>query len=158
MPSHCSVRSCSDRLKQLLLPCFSFCFTNYSTSNAMRSVWSTSTSAAATEHGTGQLLQSTVGANIVFINIDWKRSRHDTEVSTERNLKQLAATTTSIVENMEPAVICCCEAGHPMCPMTREQMDAMKESMRAAWEVAATEHPDIHFIFEDGEPYLTFII
>ena len=59
MPSHCSVRSCSDRLKQLLLPCFSFCFTNYSTSNAMRSVWSTSTSAAATKHGTGPLLQST---------------------------------------------------------------------------------------------------
>ena len=65
MPSHCSVRSCSDRLKQLLLPCFSFRFTNYSTSNAMSSAWSASTSSAATEHGTGPLLQSTAGANII---------------------------------------------------------------------------------------------
>ena len=59
MPSHCSVCSFSDRLKQLLLPCFSFRFTNYSTSNAMVSVWSASSSATATEHGTGPLLQST---------------------------------------------------------------------------------------------------
>ena len=146
MPSHCSVRLCSDRVKQLLLLCFSFCFTNCFTSNAMMSVWQTSTSVAATEHDTERLIQSV--ANIIFVNIDWKRSRHDTAVSTERNLRQLAATTTGIVENMQPAVICCCEAGHPMDPMSREQMDAMKESMRAAWEVAATEHPDIHLIFE----------
>ena len=51
-----------DRLKQLLLPCFSFRFTNYSTSNAMSSAWSALTSSAATEHGTGPLLQSTAGA------------------------------------------------------------------------------------------------
>ena len=112
----------------------------------MMSVWQTSTSVAATEHDTERLIQSV--ANIIFVNIDWKRSRHETEVSTARNLKQLAATTTNIVKNMQPAVICCCEAGHPMDPMSREQMDAMKESMRAAWEVAATEHPDIHLIFE----------
>ena len=54
-----------DRLKQLLLPCFSFRFTNYSTSNAMSSAWSALTSSAATEHGTGPLLQSTAGANII---------------------------------------------------------------------------------------------
>ena len=42
----------------------------------MSSAWSASTSSAATEHGTGPLLQSTAGANIIFINIDWKRSRH----------------------------------------------------------------------------------
>ena len=59
MPSHCSVRACSDRLKQLLLPSFSFRFTNYSTSNAMSSTRSISTSSAATDHGTGPLLQST---------------------------------------------------------------------------------------------------
>ena len=84
MPSHCSVRSCSDRLKQLLLPCFSFRFTNYSTSNAMSSAWSASTSATATERGTGPLLQSTAGANIIFINIDWKRSRHANPASTKK--------------------------------------------------------------------------
>ena len=46
-----------DRLKQLLLLCFSFRFTNYSTSNAMSSAWSASTSSAATEHGTGRIMK-----------------------------------------------------------------------------------------------------
>ena len=155
MPSHCNVRSCSDRLKQLLLPCFSFRFTNYFTSNAMSSAWSASTSSAATERGTGPLLQSTAGANIIFINIDWKRSRHTNPASTKRNLTVLANTTSSIVTNMKPAVICCCEAGTAMSPMTREQMSAMAHAMRKAWEEAATERPAISFLFEDDAPYLT---
>ena len=73
---------------------------------------------ASTEHGTGPLLQSTAGANIIFINIDWKRSRHDNPASARRNLTKLANTTSSIVTNMKPAVICCCEAGQVMSPMT----------------------------------------
>ena len=155
MPSHCSVRSCSDQLKQLLLPCFSFRFANYSTSNAMSSAWPASTSSAATEHGTGPLLQSTARANIIFINIDWKRSRHDNPASTRRNLTKLANTTSSIVTNMKPAVICCCEAGTARSPMTSEQMSAMAHAMRKAWEDAATERPEISFLFEDDAPYLT---
>ena len=78
----------------MLLPCFSFRFTNYSTSNAMSSAWSASTSSAATEHGTGPLLQSTARANIIFVNIDWKRSRHNNPNSTKRNLALLANTTS----------------------------------------------------------------
>ena len=46
-----------DRPKQLLLSCFSFRFTNYSTSNAMSSAWSASTSSDATEHGTERILK-----------------------------------------------------------------------------------------------------
>ena len=57
---------------------------------------------------------------------------------------------------MKPAVICCCEAGTAMEPMTREQMFAMAHAMREAWEdEAATERPAISFLFEDDAPYLT---
>ena len=103
----------------------------------MLSAWSAKTSAAATERGTGPLLQSTGGAKIIFINIDWKRGRHNTPASTKRNLTVLASTTSSIVTNMKPAVICCCEVGTAMHPMTREQMSAMADAMRKAWEGAA---------------------
>ena len=123
--------------------------------SAMSSVWSASTSFAATDRGTVPLLQSTVGANIIFINIDWKRSRHANPRATQRNLSLLANTTSSIVTNMKPAVICCCEAGTMMSPMTREQMSAMAHAMRKAWEKAATEHPAISFLLEDDAPYLT---
>ena len=119
----------------------------------MSSAWSAW--AAATEHGTGPLPQTTAGANIIFINIDWKRSRHTNPASTKRNLTVLANTTSSIVTNMKPAVICCCEAGTAMSPMTREQMSAMAHAMREAWEEAATERPAISFLFEDDAPYLT---
>ena len=86
MPSHCSVRSCSDRLKQLLLPCFNLRFTNYSTSDAMPSAWSALRSPVATEHGTVPLIQSTAAANIIFINLDWKRGRHASEKSHSKKL------------------------------------------------------------------------
>ena len=89
------------------------------------------------------LLQSTAAANIIFINIDWKRSRHTNPASTKRNLTVLANTTSSIVTNMKPAVICCCEAGTAKEPMTSEQMSAMANTMRQAWERAATERPVI---------------
>ena len=42
-----------------------------------------------------------------------------------------------------------------MYPMTREQMSAMADAMRKAWEEAATERPAISFLFEDDAPYLT---
>ena len=121
----------------------------------MSSAWSASTSSAATEHGTGPLLQSTAGANIIFINIDWKRSRHSNPKSTKRNLTLLANTTYSIVTNMKPAVICCCEVGTAMSPMTREEMSDMVQAMREAWEGAATKRPAISAIFKDDAPYLT---
>ena len=42
-----------------------------------------------------------------------------------------------------------------MSPMTNDEMSAMALTMRQAWEGAATEHPTISFLFEDGAPYLT---
>ena len=121
----------------------------------MVSVWSQSRSSAATSPGTGSLLQSTAEVNIVFVNIDWKRSRHDTDTSTKKNLKKLADTITSIVQIMEPAVICCCEVGTAMEPMTNADMSAMVSAMKKAWQEAATEHPCISSLFDEKAPYIT---
>ena len=73
-------------------------------------------SSAATEQGTGPRLQSTVEVKIIFVNIDWKTSRHNNEKTTKKNLTLLADTTSRIVTNMKPAVICCCEVGTAMEP------------------------------------------
>ena len=42
-----------------------------------------------------------------------------------------------------------------MSPMTKEQMSAMAQAMKKAWEEAATERTAISFLFEDDAPYLT---
>jgi hypothetical protein len=42
-----------------------------------------------------------------------------------------------------------------MKPMTMEQMFAVADTIRIAWEAAATQHPAISFLFEDDAPYLT---
>ena len=67
MPSHCNPHLCSDQLKQLLLPCFSFRFTSYSTSNTMLSARSALTPSAATEHDNEPLLQSTAASSTAWI-------------------------------------------------------------------------------------------
>ena len=51
-------------------------------------------SSAATEQGTGPRIQSTVEVKIIFVNIDWKTSRHNSEKNTKRNLTLLADTTS----------------------------------------------------------------
>ena len=43
------------------------------------------------------LLQSTAGIHIIFVNIDWKKSRHNSQKSTENNLRRLSLTIASIV-------------------------------------------------------------
>merc|ERR1712023_515478 len=109
----------------------------------MPSAWSALRSSVATEHGTEPLLQSTAAVNIIFVNLDWKRGRHANEKSTARNLALLATTTISIVTNMKPAVICCCEVGTAKEPMLKKQMEAMAKVMSEAWVQAATERPVI---------------
>ena len=42
-----------------------------------------------------------------------------------------------------------------MNPMTMQQMFEMADTIRIAWEAAATEHPDISVLFEVDAPYLT---
>ena len=95
------------------------------------------------------LLQSTAGSNIIFVNIDWKKSRQDSQVATKRNLRLLARTIASIVKEMKPAVICCCEVGNVMQPMTSQQINDIMQTFRDAWR------DDISFLHEEGEPYLT---
>ena len=119
----------------------------------MWSAWSASTGSAGS--GTVPLLQSTADTNIIFVNIDWKRSRHDNQGSTRRNMTALADTISSIVTSMKPAVICCCEVGEAMNPMTKGEMSAVADTIRTEWEASATEHPAISFFFEEGAPYLT---
>ena len=130
----------------------------------MSSAWSGSTCSAgsgtvpllqSTADANMPLLQSTAAANIIFVNIDWKRSRHDSQGSTRRNMNALADTISSIVTSMKPAVICCCEVGEASQPMTKEQMLAVADTIRKAWEAAATEQPAILFLFEDDAPYFT---
>ena len=95
------------------------------------------------------LLQSTAGINIIFVNIDWKKTRQDSQSAAKRNLKQLAHTIGSIVTEMKPAVICCCEVGNVMTPMTSQQINEMMQTFRHAWR------EDIAFLHDEGEPYLT---
>ena len=119
----------------------------------MLSAWLVSTGCAGS--GTVPLLQSTANTNIIFVNIDWKRSRHDNEESIHRNMTKLADTISSIVTSLKPGVICCCEVGEATNPMTKELMSAVADTIRKAWEASATEHPAISFLFKEGAPYLT---
>ena len=119
----------------------------------MLSAWLVSTGCAGS--GTVPLLQSTANTNIIFVNIDWKRSRHDNEESIHRNMTKLADTISSIVTSLKPGVICCCEVGEATNPMTKEMMSAVADTIRKAWEASATEHPAISFLFKEGAPYLT---
>ena len=77
---------------------------------------------AATEHSQAvPLLQSTgMSANVVFINIDWKASRHFKTLND--NMKLLGNTIANVVHNMNPTMICMCEVGEATNPLTQEQM------------------------------------
>ena len=102
---------------------------------------------AATEHGGG-------GLNLVFVNIDWKISRHANQTASNKNARVLAGTVASIVANMDPAAICFCEFGGVRAPLKPIHVELLKQTIEGAWrENAATEH--VRFIYEAGEPYLT---
>ena len=117
----------------------------------------TKTIPAATELQVAPVLQSTLPINIIFVNIDWKSSRHDSVKAEKRNLRKLSETITSIVSKQKPAVICSCEVGTFMKPMTQAQVQAMQKTICKAWMAAATEHcvPDIAFLYTERQPYLT---
>ena len=94
---------------------------------------------AATEHGQEVLrLQSTaMSANVVFINIDWKASRHNKTLET--NMMLLGWTIARVVRNMKPAMVCMCEVGEASIPLTKEQMQQVADQSMQAWRDAATE-------------------
>ena len=112
--------------------------------------------AAATEHGKeALLLQSTVmSANVVFINIDWKKSRHS-KARLSHNMRTLATTIAGIVGNMKPAMICMCEVGEAHMPLTQMHMQQVGDQTMQAWRDAATEHGELQTMFEVGAPYMT---
>ena len=116
--------------------------------------------AAATEHGNQSLAAAAEhdnGVNIVFVNIDWKRDRHKTEKARKKKMKTLKKTVVSIVTQMQPAVICFCEAGQVMLPMNEQQIADMQQTVREAWlEARQQVHviPNIRFPHTDNEPYV----
>jgi len=113
---------------------------------------------AATEHGQEVLLlQSTaMSANVVFINIDWKASRHNKTL--KANMELLGLTIAGVVRNMKPAMVCMCEVGEASIPLTEEQMQQVADQTMQAWRDAATEHVQLHCMFEVGAPYMTIYI
>jgi hypothetical protein len=111
--------------------------------------------AAATEHGKeALLLQSTVmSANVVFINIDWKKSRHGNRL--RANMRTLGETIAGVVRNMRPAMICMSEVGEVPIPLTEEHMQQVADQTMQAWRDAATEHVELRSMFAVEAPYMT---
>ena len=94
-----------------------------------------------------------MSANVVFVNIDWKESRHHRTLNA--NMKVLAKTITDIVQKMNPTVICMCEVGETKNPLSEEQMQQVADKSISAWKDAATEHVKLRSMFTTGAPYLT---
>ena len=112
---------------------------------------------AATGHGQEVLLlhSTAMSANVVFINIDWKASRHNKTL--EANMKLLGLTIAGVVRNMKPAMVCMCEVGEASNPLTKEQMQQVADRSMQAWRDAATD-VQLHCMFEVGAPYMTIYI
>ena len=76
--------------------------------------------------------------HIVYVNIDWKDSRHNTDESTSRNKTRLQETIFSIVAHMQADILCMCEVGLPCQPMSDEHMKSMSVWCEESWKRAAT--------------------
>ena len=76
--------------------------------------------------------------NIVYLNIDWKSSRHNTQESRARNKGTLQETIESIVAKMRPDILCMVEVGVASSLMTEEQLEAVAEWCMEQWKKTAT--------------------
>ncbi len=76
------------------------------------------------------------GMNIIFVNIDWKRSRHESDAAERRNLQQLAGTVDSIVSQLRPAVVCFCEFGEVAQPLYAAHVEVLKNEVQENWRQA----------------------
>ncbi len=94
-----------------------------------------------------------MSANVVFVNIDWKESRHHRTLNA--NMQLLKSTITDIVRRMNPTVICTCEVGETTNPLSGGQMEQVAECVSSAWNDAATEHVKLRSMFTTGAPYMT---
>ena len=84
-------------------------------------------------------------ANTVFVNIDWKKSRHYRTLNA--NVKVLGTTITNIVQKMKPTVMCMCEVGETSNPLSNEQVQQVADKSISAWQKAATEHVKLGSMF-----------
>ena len=76
--------------------------------------------------------------NIVYVNIDWKSTRHNTQESCARNKRTLQETIASIVAQMRPDILCMSEVGVASSLMTEEQLEAVAEWCVEQWKRTAT--------------------
>ena len=100
-----------------------------------------------------QSISSTV--NVVFINIDWKKTRHANATALSRNMKKLRTTICDVVGKMKPAMICMSEVGEASNLLTKEHMQQVAETTKQSWREAATEHGELCSMFEVRAPYMT---
>ena len=91
---------------------------------------------------------------VVFVNIDWTASRHNTVASDRRNMKRLKTTVRSIIRTHEPVVICFCEVGDSSNPLTLYQMSIVSQAIEDTWH-ELLQSTQLQRSFEQGYPYLT---
>ena len=91
----------------------------------------------------------------MYVNIDWKRGRHDTRKSEEKNLEKLTDLVEKMVATMKPSLICMCEVGECMNPLLQEHFDILAKATMQAWNSTATEQVNLHAMYVTGAPYLT---
>ena len=76
--------------------------------------------------------------NIVYVNIDWKSSRHNTQESRARNKGTLQETIASIVAKMRPDILCMVEVGVASSLMKEEELEAVADWCVEQWKRTAT--------------------
>ena len=93
-------------------------------------------------------------STVVFVNIDWKALRHNTELAVKRNMDLLKTTVRSIVKTHKPVVICFCEVGETGNPLTLRQMSAVSQVIKDTWH-ELLQSTQLQHSFKQGYPYLT---
>ena len=94
---------------------------------------------AATEHSPRAATAATEHSpRVVFINIDWKASRHSTDKALKRSMQTLGHTIGGVVRNMRPTMICMCEVGEATCALSYKEMKQVADQCMLSWQDAAT--------------------
>ena len=73
-----------------------------------------------------------MSVNVIFVNIDWKKSWHNTKKSIRHSLKVLHDTIAGIVRQMSPAVLCMCEVGAASDLLTEAHMQEIAKTIQKA--------------------------
>ena len=95
-----------------------------------------------------------MSANVVYINIEWKESRHNKK-RCRANMAALGKLITGVVRHMKPAMICMSEVGETVNPLPEEHMQQVENRTMQAWCDAATEHVHLRSMYTVGAPYMT---